>query len=482
MEPDISMKPDITDSLVAIAIILFILSTIVEKITQLIRSYSPFIGKKSRKGTKNNALTGLWRHINRKQNGVDRELDRKTQREVNSLSMVIGLLIAIMFKVDLLKMMFVNDPRKALLWSSETNYGIFDWVLLPFSIFLTAFFLSFGSKFFHDLLDTLLQVKNLKRKLVDEETYKVGRVEELDEYLDRSYEEIVQTAIDQNRSALVAPNAMAPPMHGRIIRAGKLTDCVEIHLNDDQRNAIPQTITAKLEKGKIVKVPVNVVYDVERPTALVAQGDTVASTGFPGFKGTICCKISRNNQTSLLTCSHVLTGGSGNNLFGKIPPVPANIGAAPDPDGNFIYAVCDDKYDLALVDPDDHEFSYQIEPKKERMVTPSDNITTNVRVVCRDNTVKEGTIVVYKARDPIDIEYKPHDVFGLRDLIILSRVTVVNGVNQYSRITVPGDSGACVFDDNDHPIGMIVAGNNKFSYAIPMTSILNRLGATIKKS
>lgn len=474
------MQTDITDSLIAIAIILFLLSTIVEKITQFVRSYSPFIGKKSRGGKKSNALTGLWRNINRKQTGTDRELDRKTQREVNSLSMVVGLLIAIMFRVDLLQMMRSKDPREILFWDEPPTYDFLGWLSFVISVFLTAFFLSFGSKFFHDLLDTLLQVKNLKRKLVDEETYKGDRVEKIEEYVDRTYEEIVQTAIDQNRPTFAVPNATSPPMHGRVLKDGRLTDCVEIHVADANRNSIPETITAKLKKG-IVNVPVKVVFDVERPIALVAQGDTIAASIFPDFKGTICCKINRENATSLLTCSHVLTAGSGKNRFGEIvPPEPANIGGPPNGDGKFIYAVCDDKYDLALVSPDDHQFSYKIQPKKERALTPSDNINTKVKVVCRNEEVKKGAIVVYKATDPIEIEYEPNDLFGVRDLIILSNITVENGVNTYARVTVPGDSGACVFDENDHPIGMIVAGNSKFSYAIPMTSILKRLNATIK--
>lgn len=475
------MKPDITDSLIAIAIMLFILSTIVEKITQLIRSYAPFTGKKSRNGKRNNAATRLWRNINRKQTGLYRDLDLKTQREVSSLSMVIGFVIALIFKVDLIRMMFVDDPRKILFWGGNVKYEGFDWVLLAISIFLSAFFLSFGSKFFHDLLDTLLQVKNLKRKLVDEETYKGERVEAIAEYVDRTYEEIVQTAIEQNRSVLIAPNAMAPPMHGRTFQDGKLTDCVEIHLKDGNRNSIPETIAAKLDKGKIVKVPVNVVYDVEQPAALVAQGDTVANALSPSFKGTICCKINWRNKTSLLTCSHVLTEGRGNNRLGDLdPPEPATI--RDQDDGNFIYAICDDQYDLALVDPDDHQFTYSITPKNERELTPSDNITTKVKVVCRSKPPKEGAVVIFRARDSIGIKYEPNDIFGLRDLIILSQVTVVNGVNTYKGITEPGDSGACVFDSNNHPIGMIVAGNSKFSYAIPMTSILKRLNATIKSS
>jgi hypothetical protein len=75
----------------------------------------------------------------------------------------------------------------------------------------------------------LLQVKNLKRKLVDEETYKVETIQQLDEYLDRSFGNLIYTAIDQNRAMLQHPNAVSPPLHGKMKKQGVLIDCIDYH-------------------------------------------------------------------------------------------------------------------------------------------------------------------------------------------------------------------------------------------------------------
>ncbi|MEO6670133.1 MAG: hypothetical protein ABIN36_11695 [Ferruginibacter sp.] len=132
------MKFDILDSMIAIAIILFILSMIVEKITQLIRNYSPF-----------NKST-FWKNIKRRQTGKNASFDKIIEREVISLSFMLGSLIALAFRVDLFMMIASGDPRTVLFWNPDISYTDLQKALFVISIPLTGLFLSFGSKFFHD--------------------------------------------------------------------------------------------------------------------------------------------------------------------------------------------------------------------------------------------------------------------------------------------------------------------------------------------
>src|SRR5258705_12472091 len=87
-----SSSPNILDSLISVTIILFILSVIVEKITQLIRKYSPFIKPNSK--LHKTRLRTFWRNINKSQKDHT-DLDKKIEREVTSLSFILGLLIAV---------------------------------------------------------------------------------------------------------------------------------------------------------------------------------------------------------------------------------------------------------------------------------------------------------------------------------------------------------------------------------------------------
>src|SRR5437899_99248 len=118
----------ILDSLISVVIILFILSVIVEKITQLIRRYAPFIkpGSKIRKTRLGSYASSYWRNINKKQKGVFPEVDKRVEREVTSLSFVIGLAIALLFRVDLFKMFKEPDPRSVLFWSDTIYYSGYE--------------------------------------------------------------------------------------------------------------------------------------------------------------------------------------------------------------------------------------------------------------------------------------------------------------------------------------------------------------------
>jgi hypothetical protein len=474
-------QPDILDSLVSIFIILFILSVIVEKITQLIRKYAPFIKPQSRiKRSKAGQVTAsVWRNIHKKETGNFKELDKRIEREVNSLSFTIGVVIALIFRVDLIKMFRAPDPRTVLFWSDGTTYDSYEKFAFVFSIAMTGFFLTFGSKFFHDVLDNLLQIKNLKRKLLDDNTYNVETIKQLDEYIAKTYTEIIQAAIDQNQSLLEHPDRVSPPLHGKTMKKSRLVDCIDIHLSGADRGSIPHAVTVKLSGLQTITIPVNVILDVETPTALNRQGDTIACSDSIAFKGTICCKVRRTDQkVYLLTCSHVLTNGSGRNLFGEIhKPISGII--AEGFDCNFTWAVCNDDVDLAALQPEADDFNYVISPKKERKLTPADMLSTKVKVVKQNGRVREdGMVVNFCSPRPIPIQYTDGK-FNIRNLIILSKVTKVEENMVYATLTIPGDSGACVYDENDHPIGMIIAGNSKFSYAVAMPDILRKLEATI---
>jgi hypothetical protein len=477
--PPESAKGDMLDTMIAVVIILFILSVINEKLVQLIRKYSPFI----RAGNLlyKTPIRSFWRNISRKQTD-NTLLGNIIEREVMSLSFWVGFIICILFRVDIFAMFRLQDTAFTFYWTREIwdSYWVdYEWLyripLLLLSMSLTAFFLTFGSKFFHDLLDTLFQVKNLKRKMVDPNTFDVESVEQLDDYLNKTYSEIIQTAIDQNRDVLSPSEAVAPPMRGKIKQNGRLVDCIDIHLKGKNKGTLPPVVQAKLGSGKIVTFIVRPIFEVEVPAVAVEQGDTIGDVKTADFLGTICCRVEKDGNESLLTCSHIVTGGTAKNLFGNITP-PDNAEIRGQGGSLFTYAICTEQFDIALASPDNTVFNYGIEPKKARRPVPSDILTTKVKVVCR-NEIKEGVIVNDCVTDPVPITYKDGE-HRLSNLMLISRLGD-DDVTQYNGVVVAGDSGACVYDEDHHPIGMIVAGSDKFSYAIPIVSILNKLTAKI---
>jgi hypothetical protein len=312
--------------------------------------------------------------------------------------------------------------------------------------------------------------------MVDANTFDVESVEQLDDYLNKTYSEIIQTAIDQNRDVLSPSEAVSPPMRGKMKQNGRLIDCIDIHLKGKNKGTLPSVVQAKLGSGKIVNFIVRPIYEVEMPAVAVEQGNTIGDEKTADYLGTICCRVEKDGKESLLTCSHIVTGGTAKNLFGNITP-PDNAEIQGQGGSVFTYAICTEQFDIALASPDNTVFTYGIEPRKARRPVPSDILTTKIKVVCRDE-IKEGVIVNDCVTDPVAITYKDGELHYLSNLMVISRLND-DADTQFNGVIVAGDSGACVYDEDHHPIGMIVAGSDKFSYAIPIVSILNKLTAKI---
>src|SRR5690606_27800848 len=62
---------------------------------------------------------------------------------------------------------------------------------------LTAFFLWFGAKFFHDLLDNLLQVKTLKRKANEKADWHFNNISEFDQYIQTQEQNLYEDFLNQ---------------------------------------------------------------------------------------------------------------------------------------------------------------------------------------------------------------------------------------------------------------------------------------------
>lgn len=125
----------------------------------------------------------------------------KREKEITSLSFTVGLIIAFFFKGDFFTI--INDLRKGI-DSGISAMPSFGWDPFPLDLqpngyfvfeqyrfdpkftlglLLTGFFLSFGSKFFHDLLETLFYAKRAKAALSDGKTYEQGSADNVREWV-----------------------------------------------------------------------------------------------------------------------------------------------------------------------------------------------------------------------------------------------------------------------------------------------------------
>lgn len=148
------------DNFISFTMVLLILSMITEKLGNFIK-------------------TAQWPWIKRRMySNTDSERDRKIQ----AMSIITGIGVALIAKANIFQIYSNSDFD--FFWSeNDLNGGFGDWFSNIIGSLLCGFFLSLGSKFFHDLLDMLLQIKNLKRKLVSKEELKLNTIEEYDNYL-----------------------------------------------------------------------------------------------------------------------------------------------------------------------------------------------------------------------------------------------------------------------------------------------------------
>lgn len=129
---------DINDIAISTALTLFMLSLITEKISNFIKLH---IKSLSLKIPDNEA----W--------------EKKREKKIQLLSGVIGILVALTCNANFFEIIKSSGAISAMgLWT-ELKIGGF------IGCIVTGLFLSQGSKFFHDLLDTLLFYKNTKRLL-----------------------------------------------------------------------------------------------------------------------------------------------------------------------------------------------------------------------------------------------------------------------------------------------------------------------------
>ncbi|WP_448701833.1 hypothetical protein ACFGVR_06220 [Mucilaginibacter sp. AW1-3] len=297
-------------------------------------------------------------------------------------------------------------------------------------------------------------------------------------------ERIINIAIDQNKAVFDRPNIRGL-MHGKMLQNGQLIDCITVHLKDGQKAGYPGSVTANIGQPNPVVVYVDYITDVDVPkvSGSAQNGGPIANSATAGFKGTICCRVQKNgdNKYYMLTCSHVMTNGSKHNYGGQLQTT-----HSASPLGTWTWAMRTDDIDAALIalQPSDH-FSYHIsalQNKKPRLLTSADILTTNIFMAGRDDKdhlkLMPGKVTTYSSVFPIGIGYAEGE-YPINGLIVLSNIVKTGDSITYKTLSVPGDSGALIYDDQNTPLGMVIAGNSQFTYAIPLNTILSTTQSAI---
>ncbi|NQU55339.1 MAG: hypothetical protein HQ522_22715 [Bacteroidetes bacterium] len=197
--------------------ILLILSMITEKVSNLVKLNAPGIFKDDKGKT--------------------------IESKVQLLSIVVGVAIALISKANIFQMF--SSQEFELFWDFNTLGTELTASNIVGSV-ICGFFLSLGSKFFHDLLDMLLHAKNLKRKLVQKESWNFDDISDVDQYLEENEVKAIDIYLKQyfQRYSEVSYFEF---------------DSNEYKVNVTLRSSmedIPDTIPFKTKLGKVIELEV----------------------------------------------------------------------------------------------------------------------------------------------------------------------------------------------------------------------------------
>ncbi|MBK9109521.1 MAG: hypothetical protein IPM92_14390 [Saprospiraceae bacterium] len=118
-------------------------------------------------------------------------MGKETRKKIQLLSGIVGMLVAITCNADFFYL--IKAEGKMIALNSITDFSIMGII----GCIITGLFLSQGSKFFHDLLDTLLYYKNVKRALYSKQEIENKLLHSPDNYTAATF--IAKVTADQRQ-------------------------------------------------------------------------------------------------------------------------------------------------------------------------------------------------------------------------------------------------------------------------------------------
>lgn len=412
----------------------------------------------------------------------DPYLEKSKEKKTILTSFISGFLITLIFEFNVR-----SDVSELTFLGDDDVFAVISRLLLG------TLLLAFGSKFWHDMLDLVFYYKKVKQISAGGNLHKFDEVKLLEEHVDIHGSELARRCMYQNANLLdKIPNSSYGIMP--LSKNGKLEYVIAVFCDsEDDKKAIsvPPFLTYRSHSGIIYQVPIEIIVTGEtvtqqEPIRFIA-GEAIANAQTPSNKGTFgCLMMQRNSETNvskavILTCYHVvkIKGMSWEEFIPKDSVQSEVIGLT---DNNAIAIGTLKKgertrfHDIALIQPSSldnvENIVYQTIsiPQKFRKVT-SEDVEKNIRVRFRGINAPADRVAKLIAREyPERIKYP-----GDKDKHLLSNLLVISAnVSDYENPSAGGDSGAIVYDDDNYAIGMIVAGNKKFGFAIPFSEIVDQ--------
>lgn len=261
--------------------------------------------------------------------------------------------------------------------------------------------------------------------------------------------------------------------------------CLTLYLKDSNINGIPSFVNAEINETTVVKVQTEIVTNIGEGKPHIAQlTNNIADNNTPQFLGSICCLVESTLNSELkgvLTSGHVFTAGKFIDFDGFVSSNQAHDTLS---NGNLIgelyFQQMIPNQDLAIV-----KISKATTIGSELMKFPQgfytvsaadlNSPTENVTVLSKGNNKRDAFIV------DLNVSMRLFYVGTqkiMRNIILIGSDT---DKNKSTTVSVGGDSGSCVYHkESKKMIGMLLGGNDKFSFVLPFEQTLNNNNFKLK--
>ena len=406
------------------------------------------------------------------------EDEKVRERKIQQLSIIVGIAVALVAKANLFNFFKVDFK---LFWATEDFKGLTLLSNIVGSI-VSGLFLSLGSKFFHDLLDILLQIKNLKRKLNDKEDWNFSSPEEVTQYINESetkrIEGALQVFIDkfmkiENVTTVFSVFENDNP----VIKVG-----VNNNFNSD--NLIPKKVYYSWFKNIPKEASVQIVKGFQPIThAKIYPADKISNLANLSNVGSMGGKVYdiATDEEYFISCFHVVKTNK-HKWENTKPTENKNVADKTLENSNcglIITTIRDDEVDVAVMKTvNDFEISPAISgigtPFYSRTITSEDK-TKKLKVFMKGGIsgYREGIVIDNSAK--VKIGYQDGSENEFKKLIVISGTS-------HATFSQPGDSGSFVLDTDNYLIGMVVGGFENTSYLMPIETILKKTKTKLLKT
>jgi hypothetical protein len=362
-----------------------------------------------------------------------------------------------------------------------------NWLVI-LGFIITALAISLGSNFWFDLLNKLVAMRSSGVKPAEkgtdttepsplsasEEVLTSKGKSEVTQAQPDPPDDVISSLVTRYSEVLMNVPGVRSVFKGMIPLAGATVPCIRVNVADEITKNLVESRIGEMP-DRLDEVPVNVVISGKPQTHHGPfEGQISNKSGLNGT-GSIGCIVqdTRNMKIHILSCWHVMKG---------------NLNY--DTDDTQTMIVDHEKHDLAIRWAGGLDQSYDFGfarclPGKScnneflrrqlnlgsfnfRQVTSQDiNAQKEIRYYDSIN----GLVVtgrIYAASPSVIISY-PDKPRLIKDILVLTS----DSTGQERTISQSGNSGSLIFDNDGAALGMIIAGDDMYSYAVKLSNIFN---------